>query len=78
MIIIYSRHAIERMKQRNISREVIEISVANPEKIEDRGNESILIKKLETKVLVVVFRKTDDVIFIITAYITSKIGKYLK
>ncbi len=65
------------MKQRKISGEVVEMSFANPEKIEDRANESILIKKLETKLLVVVFRKTDDVIFIITAYTTSKIDRYL-
>ena len=33
MIIIYSKHALEQMKQRNISKEIVEMSFASPEKI---------------------------------------------
>jgi hypothetical protein len=76
MIIIYPKHAMERMKQRNISKEIVEMLFANQEKIEHKVNESVLIKKLKTKLLVVVFRETDGVIFVITAYITSKVNKY--
>ncbi len=77
MIIIYSKHALERMKQRDISKEIVEMSFASPEKIVHKASESVLIKKLKTKLLVVVFRETDSVIFVITAYITSKVNKYL-
>jgi hypothetical protein len=65
------------MKQRNISKEIIEMSFASPEKIVHKVSESVLIKKLKTNLLVVVFRETDSVIFVITAYITSKVKKYL-
>lgn len=54
------------------------MSLSNADKVEDSGTESILIKKLGTKLLAVVFRKTDNMIFIITAYMTSRIDKYLK
>ena len=76
MKIRYTLHAIERMRQRGISREKVEICLNNPNKI-IKDKESKCIKKLNNKALIVVFRTEADVIIVITAYCTSKLHKYL-
>ena len=76
MKIRYTLHAIERIRQRGISRKEIETCLNNPNKvIEDK--ESRCIKKLNDKVLIVVYRMEADAIIVITAYRTSKLHKYL-
>ncbi len=76
MKIRYTLHAIERMKQRGISREEVETCLNNPDKI-IKDKESKYIKKLNDKALIVVFRMEADVIIVITAYRASKLHKYL-
>ena len=76
MKIRYTLHAIERMKQRGISREEIETCLNNPDKIIE-GKESKCVKKLGDKALIVIYRMEADTIIVITAYRTSKMHKYL-
>ena len=76
MKIRYTLHALERMRQRGIGREDVEACLKGPDRIiEDK--ESKCVKKLDNKVLVVVYRVEAGAIIVITAYRTSKLHKYL-
>ena len=76
MKIRYTLHAIERMRQRGISREEVKVCLNNPDKIIE-GKESKCVKKLNNKALIVVYRMEADAIIVITAYRTSKLHRYL-
>jgi len=72
----YTFHAIERMRQRGISREEVEACLDDPDRIiEDEKYK--YAKKLNDKALIVVYRIEADAITVITAYYTSKLYKYL-
>ncbi|MCE4613890.1 MAG: DUF4258 domain-containing protein [Desulfurococcales archaeon] len=72
----YTLHAIERMRQRGISREEVKACLDSPDKIiEDK--ESKCVKKLNDKALIVVYRIEADAVIVITACRTSKLHKYL-
>lgn len=76
MKIRYTLHAVERMRQRGITREEVEACLTNPDKvIEGKGFK--FVKKLNDKALIVVYRMESDVIMVMTAYRTSKLRKYL-
>ncbi|MCE4623239.1 MAG: DUF4258 domain-containing protein [Caldisphaeraceae archaeon] len=77
MIIHYTLHALERMKQRGIDRELVYDCLRNPDKEEEIGNSLRCVKKLNGKVLVVIYERVNDTAIVITVYITSKIHKYL-
>lgn len=72
----YTLHALERIRQRGISREEVEACLNNPDKIIE-NNETKCIKKLGNKALIVVYRMEAGAIIVITAYRTSKLHKYL-
>ncbi len=76
MKIRYTLHAIERMRQRGIGREEVEVCLNNPDKIIE-GKEFKCVKKLDDKALIVIYRIEVDIIIVITAYYTSKLHKYL-
>ena len=77
MEVRYTLHALERMRQRRISRNIVEACLHNPDKKERIEDAYRCVKKLNNKVLVVIYRKTGDSILIITAYTSTKIYKYL-
>ncbi|MCE4606782.1 MAG: DUF4258 domain-containing protein [Desulfurococcales archaeon] len=76
MKIRYTLHAIERIRQRGISREQIEACLNNPDKTV-KDEEFKCVKKLNDKAVIVVYRMETDAIIVITAYRTSKLHKYL-
>jgi len=79
MPIIYTKHALIRMKSRNISHFEIEetINEFNQNSKDDFGN--IIAQKIIGKYLIrVIYRIENQNTVIITAYRTSKVGKYLK
>lgn len=81
MSYIFSKHALEQMKLRGISKEIIEKILASPDKIKEE--EGITIYQS-----VITFKKAGDYLIrifvnenkhphvIITVYKTSKINKY--
>lgn len=71
----YTFHALERMKRRGISREEVEACITNPDKIIE-NEEFKCVKKLNNKLLIVVYRIEAGTITVITAYHTSKLHKY--
>jgi len=75
--VIYSLHALERMRQRGISKELVALCVQSPDKKEEVGGVYRCVRKINDKVIVVICRQEDDKIIVITSYLSSKIRKYL-
>ncbi len=76
--VVYTRHAPERLAQRGITFEEVRHCVLNPDRelVEDGVRKAI--KKMNDRVLIVVYRfENDDTILVITAYKSSKVEKYL-
>jgi len=69
MIIRFSRHARERMKERHVSRETIEKGLLNSIRIQHiEGDKFICYHKVETNILAIVFIKRREYHKIITVY----------
>ena len=83
MQIIFSKHALYQLKEREISKEEVILALLNPDKIisqiDQRFKALKIVKRKRKKfLLVVVFEKTNSKKIIITAFLTSKIKKYLQ
>ncbi len=77
MNIIYTMHALERIRQRGIDKNLVLKCLSEPDKDEELENVRRCIKKINDKLIVVIYRKEDNDFIIITAYITTKVHKYL-
>ena len=80
---MFSEHARNQMLERNISKEEIISTIANPEKIIKQTPKKFqavkLIKRNGKKYLtVVIYRQTNSAKKVITAFLTTKFKKYLK
>ena len=78
----FTRHALERMKERSISKKMIDSAFVKPTKVLYDDSDRILIKKLYKKrrvgrLLMVVGKLEKGDFKIITIIETSKIKKYL-
>jgi len=76
--IIYTIHALKRLRERKFSKNIIKECIENPLKIISEDNIKRVIKKLNDKLLIVVYRIENGTFIIITAYTTSKVEKYLR
>ena len=77
MKIRYTLHALERMKQRGIDKELVEECLENPDRTLLKEDTYRCIKKIDDKVLVVIYRKNNNTILVITAFVSTKKHKYL-
>ena len=77
MKIVYSLHALERIRQRGIDKKLIVLCIQKPDKSEELEEAYRSIKKIDNKVVVVIYRREDNKVIVITAYISSKLDKYL-
>ncbi len=74
MKIIFTKHALERMKERDIGFKEVKSTLKNPDKIANNR----YIKKIDSYVLIVVVNEeSKGVIKIVTVFKSSKISKYL-
>jgi len=64
--IIYTVHALKRMRERGITKEEVTTCLRSPDKELTMNSEKKAIKRLNNKAIV------------ITTYVTSKIYKYLR
>jgi hypothetical protein len=81
MKFIYSNHALEQIKRRNLSPNLISEVLNNPENIIDAGNlkvfQSVFETEQLTRYLLRVFVNTRKIpAIVVTVYKTSKIEKY--
>ena len=65
------------MRQRGIPKEFVEGCIHNPDRDEEVEYAHRCIKKLNDKVLIVIYRKANDSIIVVTAFKSTKIRKYL-
>lgn len=78
MTILFTLHALERIKHRKIGRNEVIACIINPDKTERFGEITKAIKKVNGQVLVAYYRREDENIIVITAYKRSRVHKYLK
>ena len=83
MKIIFSKHAENQIRERNLSKSQIISTILKSDKTLAQENQKFravkLIKKVKKEYLmVVIYRKTNSSIKVITAFLTTKIKKYLK
>jgi hypothetical protein len=74
----YTLHALERMRQRGIEKNLVEQCLDNPDKDEDIEGARRCIKRIGNRALVVVYKSVNNTLMVITAYIMSKVHKYLQ
>ena len=78
MLIKFTKHALERMRTRNITKEEIIDTINNPDKETNDSFGNIIVQKVEKKFLLRVFYYIEENSkIVITAYNTSKLTKYL-
>jgi len=78
MPIKFTKHALERMKIRGITREEIIEIINNPDKLTQDNHGNFIAQKAKKKYLLRVFYYTqENSNIVITAYKTSKMDKYL-
>jgi len=78
MPINFTKHALERIRIRNITKEEIFDTINNPDKETNDSFGNIIVQKVEKNYLLRVFyyiEKNSKIV--ITAYKTSKLDKYL-
>ena len=77
MRIHYTLHALERMRQRGIGKASVEQCIMEPDREEKLENVWKCVKRLDSRVIIVIYRRENDSIIIVTAYTLSKVHKYL-
>ena len=77
-MIIYTKHLLERIKEKNITLEEIETLLINENISIQKDEYSNFLKqeKINGYIIRVIFREENTNIIVITAYKTSKIKKY--
>ena len=75
--IIFIQHAMDRLRERGISTELVIEAIRNPDKI-DSENERKISQKLNDGKLLRVIYEEDEAIVVVSAYMTSKVSRYLR
>ena len=80
MSIQFSRHALEKMRRRNVKTPDIYATIKSPEEVyEDIEHETMIaVKKVDTKSIVLVYKIETEVVKVITLYYTTKLDDLLK
>ena len=77
MAIIFTRHALQQMKFRNINKNEVNSTLNNPDKTsQDKFGNFIAQKRFKNYLLRVFYLQDEDTKLVITAYKTSKLDKY--
>jgi len=77
--IIFIQHALDRLKERDISEELVIEVIRNPDVVDNKGERRKIAQKLiKEKLLRIVYDDEDELIVVISAYTTSNVHKYLR
>ena len=74
-MIIFTIHALERIKSRRISRNDVISCIENPDRTLKLNGIFRAVKREDDKVLVAIYRKSNDDTVVITAYRSTKEGE---
>lgn len=79
MKIVFTRHAYQRMGERNIARKEIEEAICDPYRCGLQENRRFAMKTRKNgHILIVYYMEVHGVCKVITVITTSKVFKYLK
>ena len=78
MIFNYSAHSIVRIRERCLSQEIVEEVISNPDKLIQIEELTKAFKRIDNSVVVVIYKEVNRIPFIITAYRSTDIKRYLK
>ena len=78
MIINYSTHSLVRIRERGLSKEMVGKVITNPDRLIQIEDLKKAFKQFEGSVVVVVYKEVNNLPFIITAYRSTDIKRYLK
>jgi len=77
--LIYIPHALERMKERRISEDIILETIYHPDNIEYADDKRKVAQRFVCgKLLRVIYEEDDLNVIVISAYWTSKLNKYMR
>ncbi len=78
-MIVFTRHALERMKQRGITESEVQAVLSDASAVDSPNGQAnrVIQKRFNKHVLRVHFRVTNDDRLVVTAYRTSKVKKYV-
>ncbi|MCD6504954.1 DUF4258 domain-containing protein [Candidatus Bathyarchaeota archaeon] len=80
MEVQFSRHALEKIQRRNVKVSDIYTTLRFPDDVyEDlEHGTSVAVKKVDAKFIIVIYRREDEVVKVITLYYTTKLDRLLK
>ncbi|WP_099209478.1 DUF4258 domain-containing protein [Thermococcus henrietii] len=77
MEIRFIPHALQRLEERGIPRELVEEAVKNSDEVRDGYcGRKVAQKRLNGRLIRVIFEEEEGDVVVITAYVTSKVRKY--
>lgn len=77
-LLIFSNHAKQRLRERRIDETLVRRCITNPDKVLQDSEEKKSALKVNGKVLILVYKEiSSDIFYIITAFESSKISRYL-
>jgi uncharacterized DUF497 family protein len=74
----FIQHALDRLKERGISEELVREIIRDPQDTDHLDGRKIAQKLINGKLIRVIYDEEEDAIVVISAYKTSKVGKYLR
>jgi len=77
-MIVFTIHVLERMRSRRISRNEIISCIESPDRTLKLNGIFRAVKKEDDKVLVAMYRKSNNDVIVVTAYRSAKKEKYLQ
>ena len=78
MIINYSTHSLARIREQGPSKEMVGKVITNPDRLIQIEDLKKAFKQFDDSVVVVVYKEINNLPFIITAYRSTDIKRYLK
>ena len=77
--ITFIQHALDRLKERGISEELVIEVIRNPDNVDSEiEGRKIAQKLIKGKLLRIIYDDEEGSIVVISAYSTSKVQKYLR
>jgi len=80
MSVQFSRHALEKMRRRNVKFSDIHATIKSPDEVyEDVEHGTIVaVKKVNSKSVILAYKMEAGVVKVITLYYTTKLDRLLK
>ncbi len=78
MRMVFSLHALERMRQGGIDRELVVLCIQNLDKSEELEGVRRCVKRINNRVIIVIYKRENDKFIVVITYLSSKLHKYLR